>query len=92
MNSPELLARLGYFEYNWRSEEFYGSKGFFSLLGLEQSRDRVSFDGLIGSVHEDDRELVRKRFQEDTSGRRNKDIECRPAAKEWRNSPDSRYH
>ncbi len=63
LEQAEHIARLGYFERNWKTNENYWSKGFFKLLGYDRAPDELTYDQFIEFIHEDDREKVIGRIQ-----------------------------
>ena len=72
LDQAEKIAKLGYFEFNFLSGEFYRSQGLFRLLGYTENDDPNSIStGIFPKfIHDEDKEDVDrwiKRFIENPS-------------------------
>ncbi|MCP4160553.1 MAG: response regulator [Deltaproteobacteria bacterium] len=62
LEQAEDIARLGYFEWNWEKEENYWSKGFFKLMGFDNSESLTYLD-FLEFIHEEDRQRIRDNIE-----------------------------
>ena len=77
LQQAEAIAKLGYFERNWQTEEFYWSPGFFNLLGYENSGKPLTHDEFMEFIHEQDRKAVAEHIQLSLEKQEPMDIEFR---------------
>ncbi len=74
LEQAENIARLGYFEWNWEKEENYWSKGFFKLLGFENS-ESLTYKGFLEFIHEQDRGRIKKNIESSINNHETVNIE-----------------
>jgi len=61
LRTAQIVAKMGSWEYNSLTEELKLSTGEFVLLNLSPNTKRkLTLDDLIGMIHEDDREMLRR--------------------------------
>jgi|GEM_PF-2474883 len=70
LEQEERLAKTGFFERNWQTDEAMWSRGFWELLGLEPNESAPGHEEFMRFVHEDDVERVNE-YVESTLRRRN---------------------
>ena len=64
LKTAQKLARLGYFEYDFNSDQFFCSEEFYEILGLQMAdRKNLTFALIESMVHPDDREQVKKQIE-----------------------------
>ncbi len=63
LEQAEHIAKLGYFERNWKTGETYWSKGFFKLLGYDRVPNELTYDQFIECIHKDDKEKAIDQIQ-----------------------------
>ncbi|THB74964.1 MAG: response regulator [Desulfobacteraceae bacterium] len=63
LEQAETIAKLGYFEKNWKTDNTYWSKGFFRLLGYTDIIEPFSDDDFFSLIHDDDQERIREELR-----------------------------
>ena len=79
LDQAEKIAKLGYFEFNFQSGDFYRSKGLFSLLGFgeDENLDDIAPGIFPNFIHDEDREKVENWIQEFMQNPSPREIEFR---------------
>lgn len=72
----QTMARLGYWEWDVKSGQFFCSGEMYRILGLESPMTTSNHEALVHTVHPDDRDRVQDFLHRASSGR-NLDIEYR---------------
>ncbi|MBU0489657.1 MAG: PAS domain-containing protein, partial [Bacteroidetes bacterium] len=58
LKQAQKIARLGYFEWNWQTENGYCSDEFWSIMDKENANADFILDDFISIVHPDDLKMV----------------------------------
>lgn len=64
LKSAQQIAKLGYYEYDFKSGAFFCSPEFYEILGISTcDKKREFFEKIEGVLHPDDKEAVRKKIE-----------------------------
>lgn len=64
LGEAQRIARLGSWEWDVDADLITGSDGLYALYGLSPEAFPATYEGFLGIVHEDDREIVDTAVQE----------------------------
>lgn len=76
LKMAQSIARLGHWEWNLETGEFYWSEEMFHILGFASHDVSTSYDAFLQCVHPDDRESVEQNLKNALAGK-NFESECR---------------
>ena len=77
MQQGEEIAKLGFFERNWKTMDGYWSVGFYKLLGLNPDEVDCTHEEFLNYVHPHDIKRVKDHLSDSLANRRKMDIEFR---------------
>lgn len=73
----QRVARMGFLDWNLKTNEMYWSDEIYDLYGIERNGENVSLDLTMELVHPDDREFVEKNLEMAIQGVKEYDIDHR---------------
>ena len=62
LHQAEKIAKLGYFERNWRTNEIFWSEGLFNLLGYENNQVKSSIEIFLQHLSKEDADKLGNSF------------------------------
>ena len=75
LSQAESIAKLGYFERNWKTGQGYWSKGFLSLMGLPENFSEPRMDDFLDRLVPGDRKRYEREMMESLIQGKTLDIE-----------------
>ncbi|MBI5453029.1 MAG: PAS domain S-box protein [Deltaproteobacteria bacterium] len=77
LKEAQAIARIGNWDWDIAGDKLYWSDEIYRIFGIGQKEFGAAYEAFLGSVHPDDRELVKASVNEALAGKKPYDIDHR---------------